>query len=152
MTRTPNRLRWDPRHTPARVPQCTNPCRGGRRFASTLLRTADGALMVTDATSTFLLIVFDVYAVVQFFALSSIHDLSIQTGLAEAEEIRQPFSPSEGGTDRVIGGGVYVGSKASHCWAHVQGSCRLKGCRYFHPKDVRPCQSTSISNPQSMVY
>ncbi|RDB23695.1 hypothetical protein Hypma_009532 [Hypsizygus marmoreus] len=27
---------------------------------------------------------------------------------------------------------------SSHCWAHVQSRCRIRGCRHFHPQDVRP--------------
>lgn len=44
------------------------------------------------------------------------------------------------GKSRVIGGGVPVGSRGSHCWAYVQGSCGMKVCRYYHPKDIQPCE------------
>ncbi|KDQ56888.1 hypothetical protein JAAARDRAFT_304494 [Jaapia argillacea MUCL 33604] len=37
--------------------------------------------------------------------------------------------------------------KQSHCWAHVQGLCRLKDCQYFHPQDITPC-----TNDFSFIY
>lgn len=44
-------------------------------------------------------------------------------------------------SERTISGGVVVGAQAAHChcWAYVQGRCRMKDCKYGHPKDVRPC-------------
>ena len=34
-----------------------------------------------------------------------------------------------------------AGSKHSHCWAYVQGLCRVKECPYLHPVAIHLCKS-----------
>ncbi|KAI0090210.1 hypothetical protein BDY19DRAFT_984570 [Irpex rosettiformis] len=63
-----------------------------------------------------------------------IHDMLLAT--YATRDVRFPSDPTVGqgesyGTDR-----GKAASKHSHCWAYVQGLCRVKDCPYLHPEAI----------------
>lgn len=56
------------------------------------------------------------------------------------------FQPGQSDSSGHNGNGrSKVGSKHSHCWAYVQGLCRVRDCPYLHPEAIHLCECPLLS-------
>lgn len=54
-------------------------------------------------------------------------------------DVRFPNDPTIGQGDAPGKDRGKAASKHSHCWAYVQGLCRVKDCPYLHPEAIHLC-------------
>lgn len=72
----------------------------------------------------------------------SIHDLSLAAHAFN--DIRFPGGNRNPDSGR-------AGTKQSHCWAYVQGLCRVRDCPYLHPVAIGLCTSSFVPQVNNLL-
>lgn len=67
----------------------------------------------------------------------SIHDIPL--AMSATKDVRFPNDPTVGQGESYGTARGRAASKHSHCWAYVQGLCRVRDCPYLHPEAVQLC-------------
>ncbi len=87
------------------------------------------------------------------YSLTSIHDLALAAHAAN--DIRFPANnraTSGAGSASNHSSRGRAGSKHSHCWAYVQGLCRVRDCPYLHPVAMHLCKFLLPSIPTACAH
>ncbi|KAI0346226.1 hypothetical protein BDW22DRAFT_731432 [Trametopsis cervina] len=64
-----------------------------------------------------------------------IHDIPL--AMSATKDVRFPNDPTVGQGESYGTARGRAASKHSHCWAYVQGLCRVRDCPYLHPEAVQ---------------